>query len=265
VHTMPANNTNQSMLRRAQGGSPTSQAQNQRAQAYTRNSAPNTAYNTPSNNQSSGGSNTMYNPMGLSPAGGQFGNQQTNLGRYRPPQYGEDRGGYAYNLPNAYGSTGLGYMSGFDPSTLSQFNPFLGSMSPQGNFGGGAGHNSFLQMLLSGGNPWMNPQAGPQGMPGQGGDGGRPGMGRGGPQMGGAQPMPEGTNQAGGAWNQRNPFTRGGGFGGMMIPHVQPHQGGPSIVDAGPMTTTPGNQEAPQTGSQPMVARPPSPMSWWGG
>lgn len=136
---MPANGTNQSLLRRIQGGSPTSQGMNERAQRATRNTAPNTAYNTRSNDMF--GYN--YNPFGMYGAGGQYGNQQTNLGRYQPPTYGgNQQGPYAYNLPNAYGSTGLNYMSGFGQMGI-PFNPFMGYQNPQQNFGNW-GQNPFM-------------------------------------------------------------------------------------------------------------------------
>lgn len=134
---MPANYTNQSQLRAAQGGSITNRGQNQRAQAYTRNNSPTTAYNTP-------GENTMNQPMNMRPVGGQYGNQQTNWGRYEPPMMRNGGwtggGGYGYNLPNAFGSTGLNYMSGFDGFN-GMFNPFMGyggmddGMGGRGSFG----------------------------------------------------------------------------------------------------------------------------------
>lgn len=130
---MPANNTNQSMLRGIQGGSPTTRGQNQRAQRSTRNSNPNTAYNSGGNGMFS--NYFGYNPWGMNPAIGQYGNQQANLGRYRPPTMSNgswsDSGGYAYNVPNAYGSTGMDYMSGFN-NLFGVFNPFMGYAAPSG-------------------------------------------------------------------------------------------------------------------------------------
>lgn len=93
-------------------------------------------------------SNYGYNPMGSQGVGGQYGTQQGNLGRYRPPTMNgsggwNDSGGYAYNLPNAYGSTGLGYMSGLG----NMFNPWQGNMNPQMNYGGGSSFQQMLQQL----------------------------------------------------------------------------------------------------------------------
>lgn len=93
-------------------------------------------------------SNFGYNPMGSQGVGGQYGTQQGNLGRYRPPTMNgnggwNDSGGYAYNLPNAYGSTGLGYMSGLG----NMFNPWQGNMNPQMNYGGGSSFQDMLQGL----------------------------------------------------------------------------------------------------------------------
>lgn len=142
---MPANNTNQSALRRVQGGSPTSRGQNERSQRATRTAPPNTAYNSSqgSNNMFSQYAGQNYNPWGTNPAMGQYGNQQQNLGRYRPPTMSggnwADGGGYAYNLPNAYGGTGLNYMSGFG-QLQDVFNPFIGNQAPNsvgGMFGSG--------------------------------------------------------------------------------------------------------------------------------
>lgn len=136
---MAANGTPQAMLRQLQGGSPTSRGQNERAQRATRNTSPNTVYNQGSNNMYSMMNPFMggYSPYGMFPSGGQYGNQQSNLARYSPPGYGgSDRGGYAYNIPNAYGSTGLGYMSGFEQMGI-PFNPFIGYQNPQNNFGNG--------------------------------------------------------------------------------------------------------------------------------
>ena len=146
---MPANNTNQSMLRAVQGGSPTSRGQNERSQRATRTAPPNTSYNQGSNNMFSQYAGQNYSPWGMNPAMGQYGNQQANLGRYQPPGVGSNQGqgGYAYNLPNAYGGTGLNYMSGFG-QLANVFNPFMGNQAPnswipsgsqQGYWGGGAG------------------------------------------------------------------------------------------------------------------------------
>lgn len=93
-------------------------------------------------------SNYGYNPMGSQGVGGQYGTQQGNLGRYRPPTMSgnggwNDNGGYAYNLPNAYGSTGLGYMSGLGD----RFSPWQGNMNPQMNYGGGSSFQEMLQGL----------------------------------------------------------------------------------------------------------------------
>lgn len=93
-------------------------------------------------------SNFGYNPMGSQGVGGQYGTQQGNLGRYRPPTMNgnggwNDSGGYAYNLPNAYGSTGLGYMSGLG----NMFSPWQGNMNPQMNYGGGSSFQDMLQGL----------------------------------------------------------------------------------------------------------------------
>ena len=75
-----------------------------------------------------------YNPFGMYPSMGQYGNQQSNLGRYRPPTMNggtwSDNGGYAFNIPNAFGSTGLNYMSGFGGLP---FNPFMGYSQPYGS------------------------------------------------------------------------------------------------------------------------------------
>lgn len=143
---MAANGTPQAMLRRLQGGSPTSQGQNERAQRATRNTSPNTVYNQQGSSNMYGMINpfSSYNPYGMYPAMGQYGNQQSNLERYRPPTgSGGDRGGYAYNIPNAYGSTGLNYMSGFGDMGI-PFNPFIGYQNPQMNFGN-AGQDSYRQ------------------------------------------------------------------------------------------------------------------------
>lgn len=152
---MPANGTNQSMLRRIQGGSPTSQGMNERAQRATRNTAPNTTYNTRSNDNMYGYNAyaSAYNPFGMYGAGGQYGNQQSNLGRYQPPTYGgNQQGPYAYNLPNAYGSTGMNYMSGFGQMGI-PFNPFMGAQNPQQNFGN-QDQRAQMSQQGSGGGMW---------------------------------------------------------------------------------------------------------------
>jgi hypothetical protein len=80
----------------------------------------------------------MNQPYNTRPVGGQYGNQQSNWGRYQPPMIQTaaqgggwtGQGGYGYNLPNAFGSTGLNYMSGFG-NFNGMFNPFMGNGGPQ--------------------------------------------------------------------------------------------------------------------------------------
>lgn len=164
---MAANGTNQSSLRQLQGGAQRDRGSYERDQYYNRATSPNTI-NNQSNTQGATGmrSNFGYNPMGSQGVGGQYGTQQGNLGRYRPPTMNgnggwNDNGGYAYNLPNAYGSTGLGYMSGLG----NMFSPWQGNMNPQMNYGGGSSFQEMLQGLygsLSGRNRGLDQYGRPE-------------------------------------------------------------------------------------------------------
>lgn len=236
---MPANYTNQSMLRQAQGGSVTNRLQNQRSQAYTRNTAPTTAYNT------SGGQDNMYsnmfsnygwmNPFSTSPAGAQYGSQQSNLGRYRPPMMNggqwADQGGYAYNVPNAFGSTGMNYMGGFGDFMQQLFNPFMGY--------GGQGAGNGMSMDQGRQNLGQQPQSGGGQMANIMDMFGGGGRGQGVPDFSGLQSrMPTQQGMRGPAPN------RGGGFGPMPLnqsPMRKPMQITPGQQDISniPMTSTP--------------------------
>lgn len=189
-------------------------------------------------------SNFGYNPMGSQGVGGQYGTQQGNLGRYRPPTMNgnggwNDSGGYAYNLPNAYGSTGLGYMSGLG----NMFSPWQGNMNPQMNYGGGY---SFQDMW----NNYFNQQQGNQ-PPNQavgrdnrvGGPGPIPRFGR----------YPEGPSMGIAPNPQIAPGT-GGSTGGNSRPGGGTGMGTVAPSPVGGVT----NQQAPVLG---MGAN----RFWWGG
>lgn len=248
---MPANYTNQSMLRRVQGGSPTNRLENERSQSYTRNSSPNTVYNS----ASPGGQRDMYsnmysnygwmNPLSMAPAGGQYGSQQMNLGRYQPPTMGGgQQGPYAYNLPNAFGGTGLNYMGGFGDWMSGIFNPFMGS----GGYGQQQNPDQAREALSrqggGGGDMWSR-------MMGTGGQQVPPGAFQGlQNQMGFNKPMQQGPSRS---------FMSGGVQpGGEQFPRRQ-------LISPGMMDYSRNNAVGPgmSVGSAPY--NPSSPLNWWGG
>lgn len=203
-------------------------------------------------------SNYGYNPMGSQGVGGQYGTQQGNLGRYRPPTMNgnggwNDSGGYAYNLPNAYGSTGLGYMSGLG----NMFSPWQGNMNPQMNYGGGSSFQQMLQQL------YQQMSGGQQQQPGMG-DGNWFGHSENyrdyHQQQQGNQP----PNQSIGRDNRMNPgggSPRVGGFG--SIPRFGRYPESPSMGGgAGTVVPSPvggvTNQPAPAQGVG-------ANRFWWGG
>jgi hypothetical protein len=148
---MAANGTNQSQLQSLSRPTYNNTLNNQRAQAYTRNRNPNTAYNGGSGSNMF--SNSQYSQwMPTSGTG-----QNPNLGRYVPPMmnpsdYGwggnpnswMHQGGYAYNTPQAY--------TGFPSAGGSPFNYWGGgaggmTQQPFMNGQGWGGNQGFQQML----------------------------------------------------------------------------------------------------------------------
>lgn len=143
---MAANNTNQSMLSGYTRPQYDNTNNNQRSQAYTRNTSPNTPYNTP------GDTNMQSNLFGYSPSG--YGGQNPGLGRYVPPMmqgnqgngFGNptswfNNGGYAYNTPQAYtggyGQQGMFNSAGNQMGGMSGGQPFGGFQPGYGQQGGG--------------------------------------------------------------------------------------------------------------------------------
>lgn len=149
---MAANGTNQSQLQSLSRPTYNNTLNNQRAQAYTRNNNPNTAYNGGSGSNMF--SNSQYSQwMPTSGTG-----QNPNLGRYVPPMmnpsdYGwggnpnswMHQGGYAYNTPQAY--TGFPSAGGGSPANF--WGGGAGGMTQQPfmNGQGWGGNQGFQQML----------------------------------------------------------------------------------------------------------------------
>jgi hypothetical protein len=148
---MAANGTNQSQLQSLTRPTYNNTLNNQRAQAYTRNRNPNTAYNGGSGSNMF--SNSQYSQwMPTSGTG-----QNPNLGRYVPPMMNQSdygwggnpnswmhQGGYAYNTPQAY--------TGFPSAGGSPFNYWGGgaggfTQQPFINGQGWGGNQGFQQML----------------------------------------------------------------------------------------------------------------------
>lgn len=93
------------------------------------------------NSMAPGRNNSNYtgNPMGVYNSAPSSGQQQGNLGRYRPPTYTQgpnnqqnwnDQGGYEYNVPNSYGGPGNYY---------GQEGQGYGRQGMQQGYGGGGG------------------------------------------------------------------------------------------------------------------------------
>lgn len=235
---MAANNTNQSMLSGYTRPQYDNTNNNQRSQAYTRNTSPNTPYNTPGDSTMTPNSNLF----GYSPSG--YGGQNPGLGRYVPPMmngmegngWGNpnswmNQGGYAYNTPQAYtggyGNQGMVESAGNQTGGMSGGQPFGNQMG-----GGNSQFMQFLQQLMQNRQQGVKPQGSfgidPAGPPAdeqitpinqRANSFGQflAGNSLGGGQRGPAAPSPVDTWSGGGV--QPQPAQRANSFGGFIDPN----------------------------------------------
>jgi hypothetical protein len=277
---MAANGTNQSQLQSLTRPTYNNTLNNQRAQAYTRNNNPNTAYNGGSGSNMF--SNSQYSQwMPTSGTG-----QNPNLGRYVPPMmnpsdYGwggnpnswMHQGGYAYNTPQAY--TGFPGAGGGSP--FNYWGGGAGGMTQQPfmNGQGWGGNQGFQQMLQQ----LYQQMFGGQQQPGMGG------VPDGQIQFGFGTYGPNGRAQPG--WyepqtpdiGRDNRMIPGGGagiapnpqIGTGMNPGVGGSGGAPSVGGAGGggISRPGGGMSAGTVAPSPVGgvtnAPPQQPRLWWGG